>query len=129
MVRPEQVTIRFRFFQVATSVIADERRSLALFHVDGTRVRFAWNQDDPPPTSARTWPAWRRYIEYLRGRAAEIEPTEEGLLSLGPEGMAYGGSYWSPVRCGATRYPDAQFLEMVHDARLVVPPSKTTEAA
>lgn len=112
----EPRTIWFRWFQSLICPVADERRSLALVCVDGERVRFAWNPAPPSPSAD-----YRQCLRVLRDRAAGIEPTREGLLSLGPEGFDRGGSYWSPARCGGAAAPDATFRWMAAEARLVVP--------
>jgi hypothetical protein len=113
--------IHFRFYQVCTSVVADERRSLALIHVDGESVRFAWNDDDPPPMPAEYWRPFKAYLKVLRRKVMAMPPTEEALRMLAHSGLRHGGTYWTEVRTGHAGWPQAQFEECAKDARLVVP--------
>lgn len=119
--------VEFRLVQVVLSVIGDDRVTVGLLHWDGERCRAAINATRIPPGAEV-----RRGIGAIRAALKHVARSflrttgSAGLAERFPVTVGLGSAYpyWTHVRVGQTRNPEAHFEELRRHFRLkeVIPP-------
>ena len=127
----DPVFVEFQLLQLVVSYVGDERVTLGLLHWDGRTLRTHFDRGRTPPWLAidrddldRTMDAIettvQRWAEQARAgqRLAEVVPVRQGAGSL---------LVWGPISTGQTRFPGAQYQELLELLHLV--PSSAMPAA
>lgn len=129
----EPVPVEFQLLQLVVSYVGDERVTLGLLHWDGHQLRFHFDRKRAPSWLSidrkdleRTMDAielaihrWSEQARPLQ-RLSEVVPVRQGEGSL---------LVWGPIQTGSTRFPEAQYQQLLELVHLASPPTSKTLAS
>lgn len=127
--------VEFRLLQLVLSQIGDERRTIALVHWDGSRLRVAWKHGRFASELGSAGEDVRVAVDGLLENARQLAADPRGqpplpLSHVCPvrEGME-SILVWSPTRMGVTADPARHFQELVDALRLRGPGTRPDAAS
>lgn len=123
----EPTLVEFQLLQLMVSYVGDERVTLGLLHWDGQVLRSHFDRRRTPAWLAvdrddldRTMDA----IEAKVSRWAAQARAGQGLADVVPVRQGEGSLLvWGPISTGQTRFPEAQYRELLALLHLVPAPA------